>query len=531
MGKDLLPVKGKLLKKEKFSLKEGKFTISIRESSSYLLEAEVITPKGKATASQLVFVRGMDNKEKNIAEKIYTDLPLEIIRDKVSCAPGEKVRFLITSKWENGTFFLFRHPERESNMEKAVMTGKSMVVEMEITEKDYPNTFFEAVTVRDGKIYSEKMNIPVPPEKKIMDITLLPAEKTVSPGGKLPLKVLLKDSKGKPLQGVFTLAVYDRKLEQISANNAANIFSFFWGWKRQFFSRIEHLMQTCIPVHKGSYIANLSSIWSLWFLPEKTPYGFGKEKSRQEENTDTQISVPVNRRFRLTKSRSAPVAAMAMAPVRMAENMDAALSGAASGEMENSVSIRENFADSLLWIGRKNVGKDGTAEVLIPVSDDLTSWRVRVWGLTSDNKVGEAMTEFTVNKDLMCRLTLPRYLINGDESTVVAHFHNLTEKEMDIAFSLQNNTSSVILAGGKKREKLLLSSKGYKSISFPIKAMQEGEGSFTLKAWDDRSRKNDALLLKLPVLVKGSPKTLYYGGVLDQKAGTKTVYFTVPEER
>ncbi|MBO5761359.1 MAG: hypothetical protein J6S53_07445 [Lentisphaeria bacterium] len=526
MGNDHLPVKGKLLKKAKFPLTEENFVFSLTESASYLLEAEVITPKGKQTASHVIFVRGMEKKNEKNKEELFTEYPLEIIRDKECYAPGENVQILLSSNKENGTFYLFRHPERENNMEKIFMPGKSTVVEMPITEKDYPNTFFEVITIREGKVYREKMNIPVPPEKKRMDIQLRPPEKTVQPGKILPVEILLQDAKGFPVQGVFTLAVYDRKLEQFSSGNTANIFSFFWGWKRQFFSRMENVMTSYIPVHKGSFIPNIHPFWTLWFLPEKNCNGLSNKGIPEGENHDMESMGHAEAVSLRIMNSSAP----AMAAFRRKEKMDA--SGGPSEENRGgSINIRENFVDSLLWIGRKEVGKDGKAVVYIPVSDDLTAWHIRVWGLTSDNRVGEAKTEFTVRKDLMCRLTLPRFLINGDESTLVAHFHNLTDKEMKTTFSLQSNTAFVSLAGKGEKGTFLLPANGYKKISFPIKAMQTGEGSFTLKAWDSISRKSDALLLKLPVLVKGSPKTILYGGSVDKKTKTKTVSFSVPEKR
>ena len=43
--------------------------------------------------------------------------------------------------------------------------------------------------------------------------------------------------------------------------------------------------------------------------------------------------------------------------------------------------VRENFADTALWVGSLTTGVDGKAQVSLDMPENLTSWKVRVWSL------------------------------------------------------------------------------------------------------------------------------------------------------
>ena len=67
------------------------------------------------------------------------------------------------------------------------LRGKSTVEEIVVVQKDMPNFFVEAVTLADGRAYSEAKEIVVPPEERILNIEVLPSSETYKPGA--PAKV------------------------------------------------------------------------------------------------------------------------------------------------------------------------------------------------------------------------------------------------------------------------------------------------------------------------------------------------------
>src|SRR5262249_62096497 len=99
-------------------------------------------------------------------------------------------------------------------------------------QKAMPNFFVEAVTVHGGKVHSELREVVVPPEKRIVNVEVVPSATEYRPGQKATIKVKLTDLAGKPFVGSTVLTVYDRSVEYISGgSNVPGIRGFFWKWR------------------------------------------------------------------------------------------------------------------------------------------------------------------------------------------------------------------------------------------------------------------------------------------------------------
>jgi len=126
-----------------------------------------------------------------------------------------------------------------------------------------------------------------------------------------------------------------------------------------------------------------------------------------------------------------------------------------------AVDLRENFRDTAYWTGAFETDEAGRAVIEFPMPDNLTTWVVTVRGLTRDTKVGEAVTELLVTKDLIIRPVTPRFLVAGDRVQLGAVINNNTGQNLDVAVDLDavgvslseaNAAQSVqVLAGGRAR--------------------------------------------------------------------------------
>ena len=99
--------------------------------------------------------------------------------------------------------------------------GKSTVEEIAVVQKDMPNFFVEAVTVAGGKVHDEAREIVVPPEKRVLNVEVVPSQTKYKPGQKATVKVKLTDLDGKPFVGSTVLTrlrqgrrVHLRRLER-----------------------------------------------------------------------------------------------------------------------------------------------------------------------------------------------------------------------------------------------------------------------------------------------------------------------------
>ena len=59
--------------------------------------------------------------------------------------------------------------------------------------------------------------------------------------------------------------------------------------------------------------------------------------------------------------------------------------------------------------------EQGYAEIEVPMPDNLTTWKVKVWAMGHGTVVGQSETEVITSKDLLVRLQAPRFFVEKDE--------------------------------------------------------------------------------------------------------------------
>ena len=97
-----------------------------------------------------------------------------------------------------------------------------------------------------------------------------------------------------------------------------------------------------------------------------------------------------------------------------------------------------NFADTAFWVGALTTDKDGVAEVELDMPENLTAWKIKVWGMGHGTKVGEGEAEVVTRKNLIVRLQAPRFFVQKDEVVLSANVHNyLQDREGGHASSLE----------------------------------------------------------------------------------------------
>ena len=177
---------------------------------------------------------------------------MELIPDQREYKPGEKVKLMVNTNRAGGVVWLFVRPANGIYLPPKILRpeGKSEIVELDVTQKDMPNFFVEALTIADGRTFTEVKEIVVPPEQRVLNLAVQPSRDTYKPGQKATISVKLTDLAGKPFVGSTVVAMYDKAVEYISGgSNVPEIKAFFWKWRRN------HNMQ--METNLGRYFYNL----------------------------------------------------------------------------------------------------------------------------------------------------------------------------------------------------------------------------------------------------------------------------------
>src|SRR5262245_11196743 len=176
---------------------------------------------------------------------------VELIPDQAEYQPGDNVKLQLNTNRADSTVLLFLRPTNGVCLEPKVLRlkGKSAIEDIAVVKKDMPNFFVEAVTIAGGRVYSETKEIVVPPEKRVLNVEVLPSQKEYRPGEKGKVKLHLTDAGGADFIGSTVLTMYDKSVEYISGgSNVGDIKEFFWKWRRHHHPQQQDRLQSSYNV-------------------------------------------------------------------------------------------------------------------------------------------------------------------------------------------------------------------------------------------------------------------------------------------
>ncbi len=458
---------------------------------------------------------------------------LEIVPDKRVFAPDEKVQLQLNTNHIGSTVLLFLRPSNGIYLPPQIVriAGKSTVVEVAVTQKDMPNFFVEATTVANGRVHTESREICVPPAKRILNMEAVSSAESYKPGQHAKITVKLTDEAGKPYVGSTVLSIFDKSVEYISGgSNVADIKTFFWKWQRQHRPHLEtnlgHWSTNLIPPGQnameslgvfGSTVADEDSLTSLYSDGSRKPSARAQSGFGGGGQNRMMFGVAM-------AAEAAPPGSPA--PAVAESKMDASAASPSAALVQPS--LRSEFADTALWVASLETNKDGVAEAELDMPQNLTTWKIRAWGMGHGARVGEASAETVTRKNLIVRMQAPRFLVERDEVVLSANVHNYlpTVKQVKVRLELDGNTLELPSAPENTVE---IPAGGEQRVDWRVKVQREGEAVLRMLALTDEE--SDAVQVKLPVYVHGMLKMDSFSGSLrpDDRLGTFEV--KVPQER
>ncbi|HEX5472937.1 MAG TPA: MG2 domain-containing protein [Lacipirellulaceae bacterium] len=467
---------------------------------------------------------------------------LELVPDKAEYAPNEKVQLQINTNHVNSTVLLFVRPSNGVYLPPQLLhlAGKSMVVDLGVTQQDMPNFFIEAMTVANGRAYTEVRDIHVPPAKRILNMEVVASAPEYKPGQHAKITVKVKDAAGKPYVGSVVVSIFDKSLEYISGgSNVADIKEFFWKWRREhrpyLETNLDHWFNNLVPP-KQKQMQDLGIFGESVADESTTANNF-------DRTAGPQAGIVARNRLFLG-------AAMTKAPMPGAPPTSPMSAANLSGEAKKDIpyeapaispptaqppagqlvqpTIRSEFADTALWAPSLETNKDGIAVTELDMPQNLTTWKIQAWGMGQGTRVGEASAEVITRKNLIVRMQAPRFLVERDEAVLSANVHNYlsTAKQVKVHLELDGKALELPAAAEKTVD---IPAGGEKRVDWRVKAVHEGEAVIRVLALTDEE--SDAVENKIPVFVHGMLKTDSFTGSLrpDERQGAFEV--TVPRQR
>jgi len=498
-------------------------------AGQYRLSYKLTDAKNHTIEGAYIFViRGQGFDGKN-----YHFDHIELITDKTEYAPNDKVKLLINTDLADSTVLLFVRATNGvyKKPQTIILNGKSTMKTITISKKDMPNIFVEALTIANGKIYTETKEIVVPPEKRVLNVEVQPNSKKYRPRKTAKIKIKITDFFGKPYKGSTVVTVYDKSLEYIAAANTGDIKEFFWKWRRHHTpstqSSIEYYFGNLLKRSELT-LANIGIFGDV--MPQDMScigagYGGGTNSLSLSTTRHSMMRTKgISKEMCMDSVAAAPRAApMAEMNCSVSEKKDERV-----GATSQNVTVRKNFADTAYWQATLNTDAQGLAEIEVPMPDNLTTWKIKVWAMGHGTKVGEGSTEVITSKNLIIRMQTPRFFVQKDEVVLSANIHNYLDNSKKVTAILELD-GKCLRNIDRIRKKVTIKHNGETRIDWRVKVLNEGEVTIRMKALTNEE--SDAMEMKFPVFVHGIDKMVPYCGVIRPEQNIQKFTIKVPKER
>lgn len=212
----------------------------------------------------------------------------------------------------------------------------------------------------------------------------------------------------------------------------------------------------------------------------------------------------------------------------MAKKADGAKSGGAAVPDLVQPKVRSNFADTALWVANLTTDSNGMAEVELEMPENLTTWKINVYGVGHGTRVGSGSAEVITRKDLLVRLQAPRFFVQKDEVVLSAIVNNYLPSAKNVRVSLELDGPQ-IRALDTMTTTVNIKPNDEARVDWRCQVMEPGDIKVRMLALSDEE--SDAMEMTFPVKVHGFLKMESFAGTVRPGTPSSLVNLVVPSER
>jgi len=161
------------------------------------------------------------------------------------------------------------------------------------------------------------------------------------------------------------------------------------------------------------------------------------------------------------------------------------------GPPEGGGPVRRKFPDTMFYAGRVQTDAAGRATVEVPVPDSLTRWVIVARAVAGADRFGVGRSEILTRKDVITRISAPRFLTIGDETEVGVIVHNHLGKAQEFVVRFGDEEHRVSIAAG-----------AHTRLGWKMRAEAVGDLTLSASAVATGGAGGDTVEITLPVLTR-----------------------------
>ena len=475
---------------------EANVPVSIKEYASSASSAFV----WKSGVHQLEAICGQDTLQQKFTLFSMKDThPVEPTTEwyyqtaKTFPRDGKPVYIQVGSS-ENGAHIVYSIIAGNKLLEKGAWELGDSIVTLPFTYKEEyaSGIVLNYSFVKQGKCYTRMMSIARPLPEKKLNIAWKTFRNRLTPGQKEEWTLKITTPDGKPAKAQLMSVLYDKSLDQIAPH--------FWNLSLDFYQSLPN----CYWEHNLSFRSfYLNGVYPTKYYDEKGldvdkfdgkffsyyAYMQAVELSKLERSLGGTVESVRIKKDELVKeegrvmktrgsnmNRVAAAAPSANKVFDVVEEMPQFVGGSGSdvGQYLDNVQVRENMNETAFFYPALESDNNGNVAIRFTLPESVTTWKFI--GLAHDKEMrnGLLVDEAVAQKTVMVQPNMPRFLREGDKSSIVVKLFNTSDKKVSGNARMQILDAETQKVVWQKTQNYSINAEGSATVSFDVQGLKEG---------------------------------------------------------
>ena len=395
---------------------------------------------------------------------------------------------------ENGAHIVYSIIAGNKLLEKGAWELGDSIVTLPFTYKEEyaSGIVLNYSFVKQGKCYTRMMSIARPLPEKKLNIAWKTFRNRLTPGQKEEWTLKITTPDGKPAKAQLMSVLYDKSLDQIAPHFWNLSLGFYQSlpncyWKHNLTFRPFYLNgvyptkyydETQLDVDKfdGKFFSYYAYMQAVELSKLERSLGGTVEAVRvkKDELVKEEAKVIRIRGSKMTRVGAAAPSANKVFDVVEEMPQFAGGSGSDAELFLDQVQVRENLNETAFFYPALESDNNGNVAIRFTLPENVTTWKFM--GLAHDKEMrnGLLVDEAVAQKTVMVQPNMPRFLREGDKSTIVVKLFNTSDKKVSGNARMQILDPETNKVVWQKTQNYSIDAEGSATISFDVQGLKEG---------------------------------------------------------
>ena len=395
---------------------------------------------------------------------------------------------------ENGAHIVYSIIAGNKLLEKGAWELGDSIVTLPFTYKEEyaSGIVLNYSFVKQGKCYTRMMSIARPLPEKKLNIAWKTFRNRLTPGQKEEWTLKITTPDGKPAKAQLMSVLYDKSLDQIAPHSWKMSIGFSqWLPSCYWKSNLWYYTMDLLGVYPTKYFdqkqLDVDKFDGKFF--SYYAYMQAVELSKLERSSGRTVEAVrigkdalVLEEPKVMKTRGSNMICVADAALSADKVFDAVEempqfaggSGSDAGQYLDKVQVRENMNETAFFYPALESDNNGNVAIRFTLPESVTTWKFM--GLAHDKEMrnGLLVDEAVAQKTVMVQPNMPRFLREGDKSTIVVKLFNTSDNKVSGNTRMQILDPETNKVVWQKTQNYCIDAEGSATISFDVQGLKEG---------------------------------------------------------